>query len=49
MTIEERIIKEEELRTKFNALAKEIEDFGLIAFTDDTCEKDIILTKIFLM
>ena len=49
MTIKERMAKEEELRIKFNTLAKEIEDFGLIAFTDDTCEKDIILTNIFLM
>ena len=49
MTTEERLIKEEELRIKFDTLAKEIEDFGLIAFTDDTCEKDIILTNIFLM
>lgn len=49
MTVEERMIKEEELRSKFSALAKEIEDFGLIAFIDDSCETDIILTDIFLM
>lgn len=49
MTIEERMAKEEELKIKFNALAKEIENFGLIAFIDDTCERDIVLTNIFLM